>query len=566
MKVKGKLLISYILIAVLLIGLGIAAIMGLQTINDNGRIMYEERVQPLNDLASIIQLAENTRVVLVTSVVNEDISLIERIESNLREIETYIEYYGSRELATFEREVFESFQADWANFSNIVIRNLSLIGSGNFEQAHNGLAMGEGSYSRASNHLTELRNINEEIASNLNEQNESSYSLTLIIITVASVVALAFAIIIGVIMGNAIGSPLRKVTVRMRAISNGDLSGDIIKTKRKDEIGQLAISLNEMQENIKHIMKGVLKASTSLNDQSKTLSTSANEVKAGSQQIATTMQELASGSEAQANNASDLSSGMEAFSSEVQDVSLSGEKIYEASNGVLELTEEGHQMMEKSVTQMETIDNIVKEAVVKVKGLDKQSQEISKLISVIQEIADQTNLLALNAAIEAARAGEQGKGFAVVADEVRKLAEQVGLSVKDITGIVKGIQSESSEVVHSLQGGYEEVEKGKKQLKITGGTFTNINDAMIEMVNRVEEIKERLTTISANSQEMNASVEEIASIAEESAAGVEQTAAAAQQASNSMEGVSDSSEDLAKLSGELNSIVQKFNIDDKKVR
>src|SRR5690606_30819113 len=104
-------------------------------------------------------------------------------------------------------------------------------------------------------------------------------------------------------------------------------------------------------------------------------------------------------------------------------------------------------------------DQIVQDAVRKVEGLDEQTQQISKLVSVIQDVAEQTNLLALNASIEAARAGEHGRGFAVVADEVRKLAEQVSASIADITGIVTNIQSESNTVSKSLQEGYKEVEQ-----------------------------------------------------------------------------------------------------------
>ena len=117
---------------------------------------------------------------------------------------------------------------------------------------------------------------------------------------------------------------------------------------------------------------------------------------------------------------------------------------------------------------MKRIDLIVSEAVNQVQGLDKQSDEISHLVLVIKNIANQTNLLSLNAAIEAARAGEHGKGFAVVADEVRKLAEQVSISVSEITTIVANIQTETNDVVSSLTKGYDEVKEGTMQIEKTG--------------------------------------------------------------------------------------------------
>ena len=216
--------------------------------------------------------------------------------------------------------------------------------------------------------------------------------------------------------------------------------------------------------------------------------------------------------------------------------------------------------MESSNKQMAKIDQIVQDAVQKVQGLDVKSQEISKLVSVIQEIADQTNLLALNAAIEAARAGEHGRGFAVVADEVRKLAEQVSTSVADITDIVAGIQYETSLVTESLQVGYNEVKQGTTQIKTTQETFASISSAVTEMVNNIKTVSENLSSIASNSEKMNESISEIAAISEETAAGVEQTSASSQQISSSMEEVTNSSDDLAKLAEKLNGLVHRFKI------
>ncbi|WP_010647793.1 methyl-accepting chemotaxis protein [Oceanobacillus massiliensis] len=381
-------------------------------------------------------------------------------------------------------------------------------------------------------------------------------NITTSLVVVMSIVA-ALAIAIFLWFTTKIKKRLNSVNKAMEKAGEGDFT-TTLNDRSGDEFGQLSQNFNKMKDSLSNLIQQVSQTAETVSSQSEELTQSASEVKSGSQQIATTMQELASGSESQANYASDLASVMETFSAKVQEMNANGEDIYNSSNDVLGMTTEGSKLMDVSVNQMAMIDQIVQDAVQKVKGLDIQSQEISKLVSVIKDIADQTNLLALNAAIEAARAGEHGKGFAVVADEVRKLAEQVGVSVTDITGIVQNIQAESTGVAESLQGGYQEVEKGTGQIKTTGETFNGITNAVKEMVSKIQTITDNLTAISSSSQDMSASVEEIASVSEESAAGVEQTSASAQQASSSMEEVSDSSDELARLAEELNGLVRKF--------
>lgn len=379
-------------------------------------------------------------------------------------------------------------------------------------------------------------------------------------ILIFGIVATIIAIIFGVLLSNTISKPLRRVMDQMKLIASGDLSNKPLQVKTKDEIGQLVIATNEMADSMRELLTNIKFVSETVSGQSEELTQAANEVMTGSNLIATTMQEIAAASETQANSSSELSSLMGEFSNSVQEANENGKNIRLSSNDVLNMTSEGSNLMQASTIQMKKIDEIVKETVQKVNQLDTQSKEISKLVVVIKEIADQTNLLALNAQIEAARAGEHGRGFAVVADEVRKLAEQVAVSVTDITGIVTNIQGGFSNVNESLHTGYDEVAKGTDQIQTTEKMFEDINNSVTEMVCTIVLITESLSDISTRSQDMNKSIQDIAATAEESAAGTEQTSASVQQTSSSMEEVTKSSNDLSKLAEDLNGLIRQFKL------
>lgn len=370
-------------------------------------------------------------------------------------------------------------------------------------------------------------------------------------------VVIVLSVIISLLVAKGITKPLHALQAKTEEVAAGDLTSNL-RQDRVNEIGQLSLSVHDMKESLKDLLSNVSEATDRLSSQSEELAQSSHEVRSGSEQIASTMQELSSGTESQATSATNLSHWTSEFIEKVSLANDKGESVKTTSDEVLTMTEEGSTFMDTSVKQMVTIDRIVQEAVEKVKGLDDQSKEISKLVQVINDIAEQTNLLALNAAIEAARAGEHGKGFAVVADEVRKLAEQVSHSIGDITSVVNTIQTESDDVVKSLQTGYKEVNQGTLQMNQTNETFGEIKQSVTNMVQDMQMVTESLKEVTDESKAMTDAVEEIASVSEESAAGVEQTSAAAQQSASSMEEVSRSSNELSKLAEELKEQVSRF--------
>ncbi|MDM5221511.1 methyl-accepting chemotaxis protein [Peribacillus sp. NJ11] len=384
-----------------------------------------------------------------------------------------------------------------------------------------------------------------------------SVKTTSIIISIAAVI---IGLLLALVTANLITTPLLKIRDRMRMIADGQLNHEPLEQKSKDEIGELTVSANQMQKNLRDTIEKMLVVSESVSSQSEDLTQSANEVQQGSRQIATTMYELSEGSESQANRAAEMVRMMDDFTGKIVEAHLEGVEVSQSSTEILSLSKEGTTLMRSSVQQMEIIDGIVKNAVEQVKGLDSQSQEISQLVLVIKDISNQTNLLALNAAIEAARAGEHGKGFAVVAAEVRKLAEEVTHSVGDITDIVSAIQTGSKTVVHSLEDGYTQVDEGTKQITLTGRTFETINHSVGNIGMKIQHITDELKYISTNSKKINQAIEDIAAVSEDSAAGIEQVSASAQQSSSSMDEITNHASELASSAELLTEQVKKFKL------
>ncbi|MGJ7911171.1 methyl-accepting chemotaxis protein [Neobacillus sp. LXY-1] len=374
------------------------------------------------------------------------------------------------------------------------------------------------------------------------------------IITIVMVVITAF------FLSKSFSTPIKQIRDFMEHISKGNLEYKFKGKNRNDEFGQLFFSIKNTQASLKEMIENISEHSQVVKNQSLFMKESCAEIHISSNQVASTMQELSSGVEQQAHLTTELAKQVNHFSKRINLVNENGTLIQESFYDISNVTEIGNERMNKSIDQMNKIYDIVSVSIEKVKSLDDESKKIANLINVVHNIADQTNLLALNAAIEAARAGEHGKGFAVVANEVRKLAEQVSLSVGEITSIVNGIQNVSKNVAESLTLGYQQVGEGTIQIKETGETFENINKAVVNMAEKIEQVSKNLTEIVYGSNEINKSIEYIATISQESAAGIEETSAAVQQTSSSIERLSSNADSLEIQSDELGLLVGRFRL------
>jgi len=265
-------------------------------------------------------------------------------------------------------------------------------------------------------------------------------------------------------------------------------------------------------------------------------------------QISSSTEEMAAGANEQTHQTTEVASGVEEMTRTIlentKNVSIAAETAKQAGSKA----KDGGDVVNETIEGMNKIAEVVKKSAETVQALGKSSDQIGEIVQVIDDIADQTNLLALNAAIEAARAGEQGRGFAVVADEVRKLAERTTKATKEIAAMIKQIQKDTGEAVDSMEEGTTQVEKGKTLAHKAGQALTEIVTESQKVVDIVAQVAAASEEQSSAAEQISKNIEAISSVTQQSAAGTQQIARAA--------------EDLNRLTVNLEGLIDQFTVEE----
>lgn len=346
-----------------------------------------------------------------------------------------------------------------------------------------------------------------------------------------SLSCLAVLLIVSTSVSRSIFVRLQQMIERMKAVAQGDLTERVPVTSH-DEVAELAQWFNTFLDKLQETLGQV-----SSNTQS---------LAASSEEIATSSRDQAQDAETQKDQTNQVAAAMQEMSATVHEISENSNKAAAASQKAAETAHEGGKVVEETLSRMRTIANSVGDTARKVQELGKRSDEIGRISGVIDDIADQTNLLALNAAIEAARAGEQGRGFAVVADEVRKLAERTGNATKEIAEMICKIQAETKTAVIAMEAGSKEVESGVESTRRAGESLQGIIQMSEQVGDMVTQIATAATQQSATTETINNNIEEIARIASSTESGAQQTAGALQ--------------DVAGLALNLRELVSQFRL------
>lgn len=432
-----------------------------------------------------------------------------------------------------EKKLFGEFKVAWIAYlaEYPKVKEMALQGASAEDMSKLILGTSSKTFNAALAALEGLEKLNIE-----QSQKESSEALTVanstrLWIIGLIIVCVLIGITVVILFSRAISAPLKRLSADAERVASGDL-GVEVQVGSDDEIGQLAQSFEKMVNNLREMIG--------------TLADSSSQVSESSAEMQANAVQMADGAESVAIQAITVATASEEMSATSGDIAQNCQMAAEGAERANQAAEHGSEVVAKSISVMHRIAERVQSSAKTVEALGRRSDEIGAIVGTIEDIADQTNLLALNAAIEAARAGEQGRGFAVVADEVRALAERTTKATREIGQMIKAIQQETKTAVGAMEEGVSEVESGTEEATRSGEALRNIQDEINALHMQVQQIATAAEKQTATTSEISNNIHNITEVAQNTVEGARKTSDAAQH--------------LSRLSGELERLVGQFKL------
>ena len=540
MKISTKLLLSFLLCALVTLGVGLLGIKGVVRLANALEKTFSNNLLSVSNTAATLNglVAHNRGLYRLMDASKGDVPQQDRdrvrqdIANELKRSQAAFATYRATPLEADERAAGDTLDQIWPAYISSSDRIMSMLESGQLEQARTQLNTTNNELFRQARELIRvmIESNNRQIKEGAIAADELRNSALTWMIS-GIVLAFIVAIIIGVLITRLITRPIAQAVQSAQRIAKGDLTQAII-TERTDEAGQLLMALSDMQSGLKSTLMEIANAS--------------DQLASAAEELSAVTDESSRGLTRQNDEIQQAATAVNQMTAAVDEVASNAVSTSEASRQATTEAEDGREQVAQAVSGMRSMVVEINESTQSVESLANQVREIGNVIDVIRAIADQTNLLALNAAIEAARAGEQGRGFAVVADEVRALAHRTQVSTVDIEKMIGAVQVGADGAVAAMN-------KSLSWANNTQSLAQNAGEALQRITASVAKINERNLVIASASEEQAQVAREvdrnllnIQDLSTQTAAGAHQTNA--------------SSQDLSRLATSFNVLVSKFQL------
>ncbi|WP_238915908.1 methyl-accepting chemotaxis protein [Clostridium sp. YIM B02555] len=565
LNMSKKLIPAFIGIALLIALVGSVGIRNMQIMNKNSNTVYQQNLLSIEQMNKIKQNILEIRYNLLkisnqANKENQNPGLEKEISNYSAETDELLNTYEKNFLTEEQKPILEKLKKDLQEFRSIYNDVIKLSDQQDFEKSK--VRFTEIATARANvfKGLDDLIQINEELAANSHSQNSNAYNSSLYFILTVVIIGLALSIIIGTSISVIISKQLKQVLNFAEAIGEGDLTNKIA-IDSSDEIGRLSKALNKAGEHIKELITKIVISAEKINSSSGDLSATTEEISSMMNTSGEATESIAKGAQDLSATTEEVHASMDEIARDTHDLADKSEESKTSGDEINKRAIEIKQKAAENIKQGNIIYEEKKLNIIKAIEEGKVVEEVKIMADSIGSISEQTNLLALNAAIEAARAGEQGKGFAVVADEVRQLAEQSSEAVIQIQNMVTQVRNAFDAISSSGQDILDyianNVQPSYNLLLDTGVQYEKdaefVSHMAIGIFNATKHMNDTVTQV-------NKAFESVSLTAEKSAASSEEVLASISEITKVVAQVADSAQSQAELALELHELVQKFKI------
>ena len=569
-KVANKLTLIGVMAFIATVCVGLLGYFSLKEAKEDMEMLYNEHTM---DVFYCARVRHDTRLMQVQAILQpltENAAMRQertsKFEANLEEAEKCMQLYEQLNAnhpqraatAAKVRSDFENFKVRCKELMNmqVVDTDSRHAAMAYYEKEVMPLAVNIGS------ELGDVQKLNLEKAQEALQKADDDMDAAIRNMTI---VCVGIVVVLGLFIffiSQQITGPLQQVIAVCEKLSHGDFrtNDGIGALARGDEFGRMEEAVRDMRSTVNDLIKKVIQSTELLASSSQELTATAHQSALASEQVA---QRVTSSASAVIEQQNDVEKAMDSINNTMRSIGNLNQTANEVTINVTEShkqAQEGSIAIEDAVNKIVSVEEIVSSSTNTVDKLGQRSQEIGQIVETISGIADQTNLLALNAAIEAARAGEHGRGFAVVADEVRKLAEESLNAAKRITGLIDGIQSDTALAVGSMQKGNTAVKEGTSSVGQLKAAFEKILEASEAVAERADGMSGDLQVVSQDTENVRTRSSKISENSRQVASDMESVSAAAEQQSAAAEEIASASEALAKLAHGLQTAVGEFRV------